>query len=166
MHPTPRLYTSECSAHYPRLWNLVESLSSNKVVRKYPIMLDLISFTKEFAVWTEIAVGELSRITDEPIPNRTNLWSKYGADPLIGEWLDYFADHIGNYINENPNVGKQLLNDLISWHHAILLRTAPSELPRYMSSIKCPECSEYSVMKHSKDYFCLNKDCCHSWVKQ
>lgn len=165
MAATPRLLTSECAAHYPRLWGLIESLSSNRTVRKYPIMLDMISFTQEFEKWVMSTTDHMELITKVSAPARRHTWNHYGADPIVAERLDYFADEIGLMVLKQESIATIMLYDLGDWHHAILQRTAPSELPRYMSSIKCPECQKFAVLKHQSDYFCVNKECQHSWVK-
>lgn len=163
---SPRLLTSECSAHYPRLWALVESLSNNRNVRKYPIMLDMISFSQEFATWIDITTEHIGAVLEKDVPNRKNEWTRYGADPLVAERLDFFADNIGEFVLKEEDIAKQMLFDLSDWHDAILMRTAPIDLPKYMATIRCPECTKYAVLKHAKEYFCANKDCGYSWVKK
>ena len=165
MVATPKLLTSECSAHYPRLWGLVETLSETRTVRKYPIMLDMITFCQEFELWV-IAMSDHIGLTlrIEP-PVRRASWSHYGADPLVAERLDFIADNIGAFMLRNEDLAKTILYDLGDWHHAILMRTNSNAVPKYMTTIKCPECKQNSVMKHGTDYWCANAECCHSWQK-
>lgn len=162
---TPKLLTSEASAHYPRLWGLVEALSHNRHTRKYPIMLDIISFTQQFEDWILVSTQHIADTLNEPAPDRSGRWKHYGADPLVAERLDYFADNIGAFIAKNETIGMQMIYDLGDWHKAILMHTSPAHTPRYMVSIKCSMCNEYSVLKHDHDYFCVNKECQHSWIK-
>ena len=165
MAATPRLLTSECSAHYPRLWGLVETLSETRTVRRYPIMLDMITFTQEFETWVTTMAEHIGLVLGVKVPSRRTSWSHYGADPLVAEMLDFLADNIGAFVLKDEALAKVMLYDLGDWHHAILLRTNGETVPKYMSTLKCPECAKNSVMKHGPDYWCANSDCCYSWQK-
>ncbi len=160
---TPRLLTSECSAHYPRLWNLIEDASTNQHVRKYPIMLDMINFIQEFENWVIVNTDHIALVTKIDAPDHVNS-APYGANPLIELRLDYFAEYIGHLVLKQEEIAKQMLYDLGDWHHAILQRTAPSSLPQYNGRKRCPNCGKHSVLQHEKDYFCVNRECQHSWV--
>lgn len=159
---TPRLLTSECAAHYPRLWNLIESLSHNKDVRRYPIMLDMINFCQEFEIWITISTDHIAEVLKEEAPEHAGQ-PVYGANPIVELRLEYFADAIGDFIGKQQTIGTDMIYDLADWHEAILQRTAPENLPKYNSRRKCPECGEYAVLQHEKDLFCVNRECQHSW---
>lgn len=165
MVATPKLLTSECSAHYPRLWGLIETLSETRTVRRYPIMLDMITFTQEFETWVITVTDHIGMTVKKTPPSRRTSWSHYGADPLVAELLDFFGNNIGAFMLANEELAKVMLYDLADWHYAILMRTNGETVPKYMTTIKCPECHQNSVMKHGKDYWCANSDCCHSWQK-
>ena len=165
MPATPRLLTSECSAHYPRLWNLVETFSGSRSVRRYPIILDTISFTQQFAEWINVNTEHIANVLDLDftIPD---VQVQYGADPVVAERLEFFADHIGEFLLVQEDIAKQMLYDLAEWHFAILLRTANSVPPKYFATKSCPECKRYSILRYEKDFFCCNNDCNHAWVKE
>jgi len=163
MAATPRLLTSECAAHFPRLWNLVESLAHNSHVRRYPIMLDMINFCQEFELWITVTTDHIGLVLgDDPPMSATQV--TYGADPIVAIRLDYFADKIGDMVLAQEDIAKQMLYDLGDWHHAILQRTAPPNLPEYNGRRKCPKCGEHSVLQHETDLFCVNRECQHSWT--
>jgi hypothetical protein len=160
---TPRLLTSECSAHYPRLWNLIEDVSTQQHVRRYPIMLDMINFIQEFENWVIVNTDHIASVIKLDAPEYVEVAS-YGAQPLISLRLEYFADYIGHFVLKQEEIAKQMLYDLGDWHHAILQRTAPPSLPHYNGRKRCPNCGKHSVLQHEKDYFCVNRECQHSWV--
>ena len=163
MAQTPKLLTSECAAHYPRLWHLIESLSDNREVRPYPIMLDMISFIQEFETWCTITSEHIAVVLKLEAPNdAANVI--YGALPVVSYQLDFIADNIGSFLVKQETIAMQMLQDLANWHEAMLLRTAPENLPRYNGKRKCPECGKRSVLQHSKDLFCVNKLCNYAWV--
>ena len=165
MVATPKLLTSECSAHYPRLWGLIETLSETRTVRKYPIMLNMVTFCQEFELWVTTMTDHIGIVTKHEPPSRTTSWAHYGADPLIAERLDFFADYIGEFMLHHEALAKTMLYDLGDWHYAILMRTNSSAIPKYMASLRCPDCKQFSVMKHGADYWCANAGCNHSWQK-
>lgn len=159
---TPRLLTSECAAHYPRLWHLVESLSDNQTVRPYPITLDMISFIQEFEMWLQISTDHMGDVLKISTPTHAANVT-YGALPIVGYQLDFFADYIGDLVVKQQTIATQMLRDLADWHEAMLMRTAPINLPRYNGKRKCPACGNRSVLQHANDLFCVNNDCNHTW---
>jgi hypothetical protein len=163
MAATPKLLTSECAAHFPRLWNLIESLSHNKDTRRYPIMLDMINFCQEFELWITVSTDHMGIFLEIEPPNYA-VEVTYGANPLVSLRLDFFADNIGAMLLQQEDIAMQMLYDLADWHNAILQRTAPPNLPKYNGRRKCPECGEYAVLQHEKDLFCVNRECQHSWL--
>ena len=161
MIPTPRLYTAECSAHYPRLYSLAEALTHTRTVRKYPIILDTFAFAHDFENWTQIVAEEIESVTQIRAPYRLYEWDKYGADPIVADRLDYLANHITDYVQLQPELGVHILQDLLNWRSMIVMR---SGLPKYLSSKRCKDCGEYAVMKYADGYFCANKECQYSWI--
>jgi hypothetical protein len=163
MAAKPRLLTSECAAHYPRLWALVENFSDGKRTRKYPVALNMITFSQEFEMWVLTVTDHISDVLQNDPPVRRAAWSHYGADPLVAERLDYFAENINKFLDTHANIGKTMLEDLQEWHRAILMRTNTSATPKYMTTIKCQSCRKLSVIKHGKEYWCSNIECGYSW---
>ena len=161
---TPRLLTSECAAHYPRLWNLIESSSNNRDVRKYPILLDMINFCQEFENWLVVTTDHMALVLKDDAPYHV-VDHPYGANPIIELRLDWFADNIGAFLLQQEEIATQMLWDLADWQEAILIRTSPASLPKHNARRKCPECSQYSVMQYSNDFFCVNRECQHAWSK-
>ena len=163
MAMTPRLLTSECAAHYPRLWHLVEESSSNRDVRRYPILLDMINFCQEFENWITISTDHIAQVLEEEPPEHAHN-PVYGANPIVELRLEYFADEIGKFLLFQELVATQMLWDLTDWHEAILHRTRPEVLPKHNARRKCPECSQYAVMQYEQDFFCVNRECQHTWL--
>jgi len=160
---TPRLLTSECSAHYPRLWHLVESVSDNKDVRKYPVMLDMVNFIQEFENWVFVSTDHLGQLLRAEPPKSVSKRT-YGPLPIVGERLDFFGKHIEACMMRQEKIAKMLLEELNDWHGAILTRTAPENLPKYIGRKKCPICEQKSVMGYNNDLFCVNRNCQHTWT--
>ena len=163
MAMTPRLLTSECAAHYPRLWHLVEESSSNRDARRYPILLDMINFCQEFENWIMITSEHIAMTLNEEAPTHAHE-PLYGANPIIELRLEYFADNIGAFLLKQEQIATQMLWDLSDWHDAILYRTRPETLPKHNARRKCPLCSQYAVMQYGADFFCVNRECQHTWV--
>lgn len=159
---TPRLLTSECTAHYPRLWNLIEQSSGNRDARRYPILLNMIAFCQEFEAWVVVNTDHISIVLDEPVPEHASI-PTYGSNPLVELRLEWFADHIGAFVLKQEEIAVQMLTDLADWHNAILQRTTPASLPKHNARKRCPECEQYSVMQYEQDYFCVNQECQWSW---
>ena len=160
---TPRLLTSECSAHYPRLWHLIEQSSSNKDIRKYPILLDMINFCQEFENWLLVTTEHMGMVLNQELPTHAHE-PKYGSSPIIELRLEWFADNIGRFLVRQEEIATQMLFDLSDWHEAILYRTRPEALPKHAARRRCPECQEYAVMQYGQDFFCVNRNCEHTWV--
>lgn len=163
MARTPKLLTSECAAHYPRLWHLIESVSENRDVRPYPIMLDMINFIQEFETWCMITSEHIALVLKLEAPSHAANVT-YGSLPVVGYQLDFIADQIGAFLCKQETIAIQMLEDLADWHEAMLLRTAPENLPRYNGKRKCPQCNNRSVLQHARDLFCVNKECNHAWT--
>lgn len=163
---TPQLLTNECAAHYPRLYGLAESLSRAKTVRRHPIVLDLIAIAQEFELWTKVVVKQMGNDLDLDTPYRAfSSENQFGSPALVGERLDFIAQYVGDYVAHDGNLALQILDALVEWHKLILDRTGLPELPKYAATIKCPECRQYSTLRYLTDYLCVNRECCHSWVK-
>jgi len=122
----------------------------------------MISFVQEFEDWITVQTDHIGNVLQiAPPTHAANI--TYGASPIVSMRLDFFAEYIGSFIAKQEDIGKQMIYDLGDWHHAILLRTAPADLPEYKSRKKCPECTKPSIMKCGSEYVCVNKDCLFSW---
>ena len=163
MAMTPRLLTSECAAHYPRLWHLVEESSSNRDVRKYPILLDMINFCQEFENWIIVTTDHIAYVLDEEPPTHAHD-PVYGANPIVELRLEYFADEIGAFVLRQEIIATQMLWELTDWHEAILFRTRPETLPKHNARRKCPECNQHAVMQYGQDFFCVKRECQNTWT--
>jgi len=166
MAPTPKLYTSELSAHYGRLWKFAELLLKVPKVRKYPIVLHLISLAQVFADWAADRAELMAYTLDIDFPNRKSVYPLFGADPLVGDHLDFIGNELGNYTHEHPELGFEVIGEVIAWHKVVLQRTNWQTMPSYLSTKPCIKCEEYSIIKTNKTYICLNRECEHSWVRK
>jgi hypothetical protein len=125
----------------------------------------MVDFCQQFEMWTEAIADHMGVVVGVRPPHRASQWTAYGADPLVAQRLDFIADHIGELVTKQEDIAKGILYDLADWHNAILLRTAGADVPKYLVTMRCPKCEEFSVMKHGTGYFCGNAACCHEWVK-
>lgn len=160
---TPKLLTNECAAHYPRLWTFIESLGNARNTRKFPVMLEVCIFTHQFEDWVMLITEFMADSLDTMLVGTP--WDYYGPDPMVGERLDYLAEFIGDLIAKEPEMGKQILQDLMDWRNAIMTYTAPVQTPKYLTTVKCPDCGYYSIMRSEGNYFCVNNECRIAWAK-
>lgn len=162
MEATPKLLTSECAAHYPRLWTLIEYVAHPKNVRKYPIMLDMITFTQMFQQWlfdTTDLIGDLLDLTP---PNHV-AQPEYGVNPLIELRLDFLSDHVHKLLKYHEDNATTIIYDLIEWRASILTRTSGEFFPEYNARRKCPNCKSQSIMQYDNNAFCVAQHCFYEW---
>jgi len=123
----------------------------------------MINFCQEFENWIMITSEHMSITLNEEAPTHAHE-PLYGANPIIELRLEYFADNIGAFLLKQEQIATQMLWDLSDWHDAILYRTRPETLPKHNARRKCPLCSQYAVMQYGADFFCVNRECQHTWI--
>jgi len=163
MEATPKLLTSECAAHYPCLWTLIEYVAHPKTVRKYPIMLDMITFCQMFQQWLFVTTDSMGELLDLTPPNHI-AQPEYGANPLVELRLDFLSDHVGKLLKYHEDTATLIIYDLIYWRDQILTRTSGEFFPEYNARRKCPNCKTHAVMCYDESAFCVNQACFYGWA--
>ena len=163
MQVTPKLLTSECAAHYPRLWTLIEHVAYPKRPRKYPIMLDMITFCHMFQDWLLVTTDSMGELLGIQPPTHA-AQPDYGTNPLIELRLDYLSDHVHRLLKYHEDTATEIIVDLIYWRESILTRTSGEFFPEYNARRKCPQCKTHAVMCYDENAFCVNQSCFYDWA--
>lgn len=161
----PRLLTSECAAHYPRLWSLVEALSHTNTIRKYPVMLNTVSVMQRFESWVYDITDYMAYVLHDQVPSKLIKYKSYGADPIVGERLEYLGENVDLLAAQDAGMAHAIVEELQQWHDSILIRTTMQGQPKYVSSVPCIECKYNSIVKYDSTYYCMNAECLHTWQK-
>lgn len=165
MAVTVRLVTSELAAHYPQVWTLIEALSTGRAERKYPVVLDIIAFCQNFEEWVGLNCEMVQTVTGHRKPHQIPRTTSFGPDPSVSDGLEYLAEYARDFVSMMPENGREMLREMKVLHDLMLRFTTAYGIPRYLSSVRCQNCEQYSVLRYEHDYLCVNKECHHAWTR-